>query len=78
MVLGWRPTRRCYLAVRQTFDWANTVVSDSATLDIEVEDPEHRPVRLETSFENVSGIRRVRLFSSPDIALALLFDGTSV
>lgn len=57
-------------------DWSNTVVSNSATIDVEVLEPPHRPVRLETSLREVTDLYRVRISCDRDTALQLLFDSS--
>jgi len=54
--------------------WCNRIVGDDAVIDIEVIDPEHRPVRLETSLQQVSDVRHAHISCRRDISMALLFD----
>jgi NAD+ kinase len=64
------------LAVDRRSDWSNTVVSNSATIEVEVLEPAHRPVRLETGFQEVTDVCRARISCDRDTALQLLFDGS--
>jgi NAD+ kinase len=62
------------LAVRQPRAWSNTVVSDRTAIDVEVIDPEHRPVRLETNREERLNVARIAVSCSRDITLTLLLE----
>jgi NAD+ kinase len=64
------------LAVHRRSDWSNTIVSNSATIEVEVLEPAHRPVRLETSLQEVTDVSRVRISCDRDTDLQLLFDGS--
>jgi NAD+ kinase len=64
------------LAVHRRSDWCNTVVGNSATIEVEVLEPSHRPVRLETNVQEVTDVCRVRISCDRDTALQLLFDGS--
>ena len=59
------------IAVHVPSDWTNTILSDGVTVDIEVVDPVNRPVRVETSFREVTETSRIKISSSPDQALLL-------
>jgi len=59
------------IAVHVPSEWTNSILSDGSTVDIEVIDPVNRPVRVETSFREVTEISRIRISSSPDQALLL-------
>lgn len=62
------------LAVHRRSGWSNTIVSNSATIEVEVLEPTHRPVRLETSLQEVTDVYRVHISSDRHAALQLLFD----
>jgi hypothetical protein len=62
------------LAVHRRPDWSNTIVSNSATIEVEVLEPAHRPVRLETSLQEVTDVYRARISCDRHTALQLLFD----
>ena len=55
--------------------WCNLVVNDTEAIEIEVINPHHRPVRLETSLCDLANVRRVRIASCHHLDLMLLFDG---
>jgi NAD+ kinase len=61
-------------AIHEKSDWFNTVVPHDADIDIEILDPTYRPVRLETSQEEIAEISRVRISSSSEHELMLLQD----
>jgi NAD+ kinase len=63
------------LAVHRRSDWCNTVLDDRATIDIEVIDPIRRPVRIETSAQEVRDISRAEVSCSHDRRLTLLLEG---
>jgi hypothetical protein len=50
------------------------VVSDRTAIDVEVIDPEHRPVRLETNREERLNVARIAVSCSRDITLTLLLE----
>jgi NAD+ kinase len=63
------------LAVHRRSDWSNMIVSNNATIEVEVLEPAHRPVRLETNLQEVADVCRVRISCDRDTGLQLLFDG---
>jgi NAD+ kinase len=60
------------IAVRQPSGSFNAVFDDQAVFNIEVIDPQYRPVRVETSFEEMRNIHRIKIFSDHDCVLTLL------
>ncbi|MDW9912771.1 ATP-NAD kinase [Sinorhizobium meliloti] len=54
--------------------WSPVVLSDRATLDVEVIEAAHHPVQIVTTSGTVPNISRARLFRSPDRTVTLLFD----
>jgi NAD+ kinase len=62
------------MAVRQPSGWFNAVLDDQAVLDIEVINSQYRPVRVETSFEEIRNINRIKIFSDRDSVLTLLLE----
>jgi len=62
------------IAVRAPSDWTNAVLSDGVGIEIEVADPSFHPVRVETSFQEVLGISRVKISLSPQHAALLLLE----
>jgi hypothetical protein len=49
------------------------VYGDEAVIEIEVVDPDHRPVELQTTMQEVPNLRRARISSCPELPLILLF-----
>jgi NAD+ kinase len=66
------------LAVHRRSLWSNVVLSDRSVIDVEVLEPDHRPVRLQTNITDIKNVRRVRISSVFDTPLILLFDPTQV
>jgi NAD+ kinase len=64
------------LAPHHRSEWRNIVLSDEAVIQVEVVNPDHRPVELQTSMRELTNIRRARISSSRDLRLTLLFDAT--
>ena len=62
------------VALHPCSKWINTVVDDATCVEIEVRDPEFRPVRLETSTTEIKDVQRARLSCCRNSPLALLFD----
>lgn len=62
------------IAIHESSDWSNTVLNDQVLIDIEVEDPTYRPVRVETNMQEVLEISRVKISSRYDHALTLLLE----
>ncbi|MEI2297432.1 ATP-NAD kinase [Ensifer sp. MJa1] len=62
------------IALTPRFPWHRSVVHDHIILDIEVVEPEHHPVQVETVVEIVPGIRRARLSCSGHCKATLLLD----
>jgi NAD+ kinase len=62
------------IAVRPSSEWRNTVVDERAVVEVEIIDPQYRPVRLETDFEEVPRISRVQIASDQGTPLTLLVD----
>jgi NAD+ kinase len=61
------------IAVRSPSDWANAVLSDGVAVEIEVVDPSFHPVRVETNFQEVLEISRLKIsLSLQHTALLLL------
>lgn len=72
--LGSRLLALTKIAIHEPSDWSNTVLNDQVIIDIEVEDPTYRPVRVETNIHEVLEISRVKISSSYDHALTLLLE----
>jgi hypothetical protein len=64
------------VTVRTPSDWHNTVIDDRTIVTVEVTDPHHRTVRVETNAEEVTRVSRVRIACDDGPPLALLFDRT--
>lgn len=62
------------IVVRPSSVWRNTVADERTVIEVEVIDPEYRPVRIETSFEEIPQIGRVRISWDDSSPLALLVD----
>jgi NAD+ kinase len=62
------------LALSPASGWAHAVLDEDAVIEIEVIDPSHRPVRLETDIHEESAVQRVRIAKSEEHNLTLLFD----
>jgi NAD+ kinase len=62
------------IAVRQPPGWSNAVFDDETVFDIEVIEPQYRPVRIETSFEEIRNIHRIKICSDHDSVLTLLLE----
>lgn len=60
------------IAVRRPAEWASSVVEDQTTIEIEVIDPVHRPVRIETVLREVGDISSVRVSANHNKTLTLL------
>jgi NAD+ kinase len=63
------------LARHHRSDWCNRVHGAETVIEIEVVDPDHRPVALQTSMQELSDVRRARISSCLDLSLVLLLDG---
>ena len=62
------------IAVRTPSDWTNAVLSDGVVIEIDVVDPSFHPVRVETSFQEVFEISRLKISLSPQHAALLLLE----
>jgi NAD+ kinase len=62
------------LALSPASGWAHAVLDDDAVIEIEVIEPNHRPVRLETDIHEEQAIHRVIIAKSEEHSLTLLFD----
>ncbi len=62
------------ISVSRVSDWADQVIDDGATIDVAVQEPQHRPVRLETSMEQFFELAAVRITCSRDVGAVLLRD----
>ena len=62
------------LAPYHRSDWCNMVYGDETVIEIEVMDPDHRPVQLQTSMQELPDLRRARISSCHDLPLVLLVD----
>jgi NAD+ kinase len=62
------------VAVHRPSDWSNTVLDDQAIFDIEVIDSQYRPVRVETSFQEVRQVHRIKISCDRDSLLTLLLE----
>jgi len=62
------------IAVRAPSNWANAVLSDDVVIGIDVVDPSFHPVRVETSFQEVLGINRLKIALSPQHSALLLLE----
>ena len=64
------------ISPRRCSRWSNAVADDTACIDVEIIDPDFRPVRLETTMSELRNVRRTRLSCCRDVELILLFDRT--
>jgi NAD+ kinase len=62
------------IAVRPSSGWRNTVADERAVIEVQVVDPEYRSVRIETSFEEIRQISRVRISCDESTFPTLLLD----
>ncbi len=62
------------VALHRCSKWSNMVVDDATSVEIEVTDPEFRPVRLETSTTELRDVRSARVSCCRNLPLTLLFD----
>jgi len=62
------------IAVRAPSDWANAVLSDGVAIEIEVVDPSFHPVRVETNFQEVLEISRLKISLSLQHTAQLLLE----
>ena len=62
------------IAVRAPSDWTTAVLSDGVVIEIEVADPSFHSVRVETSFQDVLGISRLKISMSPQHSALLLLE----
>jgi NAD+ kinase len=62
------------IVVRPSSEWHNTVVDERAVIEVEVVDPEYRPVRIETNFKEMSPVSWVRISCEESTLLTLLVD----
>ena len=63
------------LAPHHRSDWCNMVYGNEAVIEVDVMDPDHRPVELQTSMRELPNLRRARISSCRDLSLVLLLDG---
>jgi len=65
------------IAVRNCWEWCNAVVDDQDAIEIEVVDPDYRPVRLETIGAQLTEISRVTISRCKgEHSLGILLDST--
>ncbi len=62
-ICGFRPRR-----------WSYAILPQNAVIDIEVIEPEKRPIRVEAGFANVPDIRAVKMEMETEKSFTLLFD----
>jgi NAD+ kinase len=62
------------IAVRPASEWHNTVVDERSVIEVEVLDPQYRPVRIETNFEEIPQVSQIRISRDDDSPLTLLVD----
>jgi NAD+ kinase len=62
------------IVVRPSSEWRNTVVDERIAITVEVVDPQYRPVRLETSFQEIQEVNGVRISRDDNSVLTLLVD----
>ncbi len=62
------------IAPHRSSKWTNTVVDDATCVEIEIMDPEFRPVCLETSTAEIKDIQHARVSCCRNSPLPLLFD----
>jgi NAD+ kinase len=60
------------ISVSRVSQWADRVVDDSTIIDVIVQEPQFRPVRLETSQEEFFELAAVRIACSRDVGAVLL------
>jgi NAD+ kinase len=62
------------IVVRPSSEWRNTVVDERTVIDVEVVDPQHRPVRIETNFKEIPEVCQVRISHDDSAPLTLLVE----
>jgi NAD+ kinase len=62
------------VAACRPLHWSNRVIDDHSVIDIEVLDPQYRPVRLETDRDELPHVLRTRISCIPDLTLTLLLE----
>lgn len=62
------------IAIRRPADWSPIVLEDGAILDVDVIEPIHHPVRMETDIDTIPNICRAHLLKSRDHKVTLLFN----
>lgn len=62
------------IVVRPSSEWRNTVVDERTVITVEVIDPQYRPVRVETSFQEIPEVSGVRISRDDNSTLTLLID----
>ncbi len=62
-ICGFRPRR-----------WSYAILPQNVTIDVEVVEPEKRPVRVEAGFANLHAIASARIYLDPESRFTLLFD----
>ncbi len=60
------------ISVSRVSHWTDRVVDDSTTIDVAVQEPQYRPVRLETSLEEFFEVAEARITCSRDVGATLL------
>jgi NAD+ kinase len=62
------------IAVHRPSEWSNLVLSNQLTIEVEVTDPAYRAVRLETNFQEIPKISRVKISSAREYCLTMLLE----
>lgn len=62
------------IAVRQPLDWRSLVLDDRVVVEVEVIDPQYRPVRIESNAQEFRQINRVQISCEHDAPLTLLVE----
>jgi NAD+ kinase len=62
------------VAVRRPPAWSNTVLSNRAVVEVEVKDPAYRPVRVETTFQEIRHVSQVKISFTFERCVTLLLE----
>jgi NAD+ kinase len=62
------------IVVRPSSGWRNIVVNERTIIEVEIIDPQYRPVQIETNFKEIPQVSRVRISRDEATPLTLLVD----
>jgi len=62
----------------RTAEWSNVVLNDQTVFDIEVHQPEFRPVRVDVGLEQISDAKHIRIARASELSSTLLLDRDNV